>query len=497
MLINWLGLKGLASTTRSLDAWMLTLLPVANQRFLEKPSVSERRVYVDRPVVTGGGNLAGVDEVMANCRKLMLSRSAKVAQIIGSGGTGKSALAVQLGLRMLEQNVPPAERSQRWPALPLFVFRLGQEPMEKILEEKVAALTGGAEMPDWLLSALLKKGRAIPVFDAVTEMEPGDQEKLRAWLDSGADGTAMALLTCRDKIALKEASSAEFRPVLIGRDEVLPFSTDYLRELTKEQEGKKGGALTYKQQAGIIDATVKMLEQSAVQKDITPLFLRMACDRGIRAYTENSGPATAELKLSFAGLVKDTEVWPLGQNDQERDQARQSDLPRLGALAKAMVKDDYKPRDIPWTEAADLLAASFKLSLKEAEGCLRKYVQAGLLREIGGGNPTFLKFSHDTITEYMAAGSIFADCNTHSERWNDLKVQLEKVAAHEKNVAVGGWESLRGISSALAETLSDFNRPRTGTTPDKEMEEWLVEKLNQMSGSSGTKEAKDEDNGAN
>lgn len=491
-LVRWRSLfhsPDLPGRPKALDAWMEESLAARAAdggseqgpeqphgllaHYLEQRIVAERLVYVERPVLRGEEVYPQLADVLRDLRSAVLGMKAHrggtttVAEFIGIGGSGKSSLVMQLGRVWLnDPRTPTSARNERWPAIPLLITGVDQVGQGESATLDVwgtlrrefhvwLATTdqAGSRNEAWLFHALLSQGRLIPVFDAVTEMPPAQREAVLAWIANCK--APLCLLTARQPLPIKNALVREYHPKLIDRDEVKSFVQRLLPGLKVK--------LGHEEQGEIEQGVVDLLDGSAIQSNLTPLFLRFACELELeRTKQADSGSAVPQpgprvLPVrSFAGLVHDFVTWPLNNHQGLAAYTKEARFRVLKALGSGMLDEYYKPRDLTMHQALDVVATTLGVETPEAEHVIQALRETSTLRTLGPEGHPMVSFMHDTVTEYLAAGRILDDClESENYGWEHALQALEKV---RQASGAADWTEWRGILTALAETLSNYLR---------------------------------------
>jgi hypothetical protein len=205
-------------------------------------------------------------------------------------------------------------------------------------------------------------------------------------------------------------------------------------------------SLTHEQQQEIASRIVGILDRSAVHQEVTPLFLRMVCDHYLRQLQDASRDLNTP--LCFAEVVTECIALQLRSIHISETDARSIHLPTLSALARSMLRMDFKPRDIPFEEARKILQHRTQQPAAQAEAILKVYLDSGVLKIVGISNQR-LTFFHDNITEYLAAQHFVDECDGNPAGWPEVIAWLERAAS-------GQWPTVRGIISALEDTVSGY-----------------------------------------
>lgn len=229
-------LRHLASSRRALDAWLWPQMARVQSRFKNRKDVAPHLTYVDRPVAVHQGDdreihtLNSTLDTATLCRTRLGPRSRTIGQIVGIGGTGKSALIAQLGLNFLAPAETDEEGKSRHPILPLFAFQVGTQEVASRLVQACKELLPEGPIPTWLVRRLLSTGRAIPIFDAVSEMRTDEFTNVNNWLEAENCRAPLCLLTTRQPFPYHRCRSLELRPILVGRNQVNAFTLGYLKQ---------------------------------------------------------------------------------------------------------------------------------------------------------------------------------------------------------------------------------------------------------------------------
>jgi hypothetical protein len=166
--------------------------------------------------------------------------------ILGNPGSGKTVLALELLVQLLEQRRGRATDAERTRDRVPVRFSLpawnADQPLLDWLTNQLVALFG---LPDTMAGALVRTGRIIPVLDGLDEMDPQDRPPIRAaeavrllneYVTSEGRRGAPLVLTCRINDyarvhkSIHPATDVHIQPLTSHQ------ISDYLRRMSQERD---------------------------------------------------------------------------------------------------------------------------------------------------------------------------------------------------------------------------------------------------------------------
>ncbi|MGH8865316.1 MAG: HEAT repeat domain-containing protein, partial [Burkholderiales bacterium] len=220
---------GTVDYPRLLDAWVASNALRVRTAFLSRPTVRERRLFVELPVILGNSIEASLT---ANALRNLSSFPMRLL-IWGEGDSGKTALAC----RVAEWAVAD-DRSQHFTGhrmLPVLIedeitlyTGKGRHPLVTAIKDQLE-LTLGRSRPltDEVLQPLLKTGRLLIIIDGYSEMT----EQSRQLLDPNTPGFPRInlLITSRQKERLGDTEIV-VKTRLLDKDLLITFLRGYVQQ---------------------------------------------------------------------------------------------------------------------------------------------------------------------------------------------------------------------------------------------------------------------------
>ncbi|MGH8579511.1 MAG: HEAT repeat domain-containing protein [Gammaproteobacteria bacterium] len=220
---------GTIGYTRLLDAWVAANALRVRGGFLSRPTVRERRLFVQMPVILGNSLEASLNaDALRN-----LSSFPMHLLIWGEGDSGKTALACRVA-----EGAVSDDRSQHFGGhrmLPVLIedevtlyTGRGRHPLVTAIKDQLE-LTLGRSRPltDELLQALLKTGRLLVIIDGFSEMT----QQSRQLLDPSTPGFPRTnlLITSRQKERLGD-TEVVVKTRLLDKDLLIIFLRSYVQQ---------------------------------------------------------------------------------------------------------------------------------------------------------------------------------------------------------------------------------------------------------------------------
>jgi HEAT repeat protein len=423
MFIGWLHYH-----PRVLDAWVKQQIPIAQEAFAHKSTVSDRQVYIPIPVVLQGNT---IPELRGNDLHSTFWDGRQCLLIWGEGGIGKTSLACQLGKWAMASD--RNERLCRHRMIPVLVeqeldFKVpdDKDPFQEAIRGQLQALVDSAEpLCDEFIEKLLRQRRILVIVDRLSELSEATRKEIRP---GHPDFPANALIvTSRVEETLDGVPKSLIRPMRIEGNRLSSFLEAYLsqrnqRELFTDSE--------------YFDAC-SQLSKMVGQRNITVLLAKLYAEQMIasKAGVHNGllPDNIPDLMLSYL-------------NELNRDHGEdEPDNPTLHQDAKVVawecLKYSFRPapakREVILAELMEKAAIdeeSAKARLKHLEKRLR------ILQTVGPAQDQIC-FALDPLAECLAALHLVELYGNETYLWTDLLIQADSMP--------GAPESIQGFLLAI------------------------------------------------
>jgi hypothetical protein len=229
---------------RVLDAWVRKHLTKAHQRFSNRPTVKDRRVYVPVGLFLDG-NL--VPEFTASDLQETFARNQARLLISGVGGAGKTSLACQVAHWGMKEK-PDERLCPKHLMIPVLLepgsVKGGDDGLRKAICEQLSDAIGVATpISNALLEALLKKKRVLVLIDGLSEMKEETQNAILSGITSIPVNAV--IFTSRNDETINDLNKTIIKPTKIKGNQLSSFVERYLtnlgrRELFEDEEFFEG-----------------------------------------------------------------------------------------------------------------------------------------------------------------------------------------------------------------------------------------------------------------
>lgn len=214
---------------RLLDSWVAAAALRVRERFRSRPTVRERRLFVELPII-----LQNRIQASLNADALRNVSSFPMRLLIwGEGDSGKTALACRVAEWAVSDE--PSQQLAGHCMLPVLIedevtlyVGKGRHPLVTAVKDQLELALGRSRpLADDLLHALLNTGRLLVIIDGFSEMTP----QARQLLDPNTPGFARInlLITSRQKERLAD-TEAVVKTQLLDRDLLVTFLRGYVQQ---------------------------------------------------------------------------------------------------------------------------------------------------------------------------------------------------------------------------------------------------------------------------
>jgi formylglycine-generating enzyme required for sulfatase activity len=405
---------------RVLDAWIEKYSKQVEQKFLELPTVQDRKIHITLPVRL---DETFINELSSSHLRPTFQKRPAVLLLTGEGGAGKTSLACQIALWGLRQQL--ASHC----LLPVMIETEldDKKTLIEAIRGQLNALTNETdEIPADLLAKLLQHQRILVIVDHLSEMSEATRQQIKPELPNFP---AKALVvTSRLEESLGGMAKTNLKPLRIEADRLLGFMQAYVRWALDKQDDP------------FIDdeyaAACDRLRRMVGQRNITVLLARLYADQMIEQQQGAGGilPASVpELMLSYLNQLNRT-IEPANQRDRLQVQREAQ------AIAWECLKQTYRPTAAPREaiiqalqeihSAADPRAtdAACSDSLKYLENRLR------VMQTLEPGDK--LRIVLDPLAEYLAAICLVDRSRTAADPeafWQQFFTSIDPILQHSND----------------------------------------------------------------
>ncbi|MBE9109265.1 HEAT repeat domain-containing protein [Nodosilinea sp. LEGE 07298] len=364
---------------RVLDTWITQHWRVAQQAFLNLPSVENRAIHLPLPVRLDEDTIS---ELTGAHLVSTFQKKTVVLLICGEGGAGKTSLACQIAQWGLDKQL---SNHRMIPVLIETELDNEREDLLAAIQGRINILTDQQDPIDpEFLTKLLQRQRVLVIVDHLSEMGGATRSQINPQL---ANFPAKALVvTSRLEEPLGGLSKTVVKPLQLEANRLWPFMSAYLAAKGKpnlfvDDEFANGS---------------DRLRRMAGERGITVLLARMYIDQMIRE-REGAGAmrpdSVPKLMLSYLNQLN-LNIEP----DNKRDDLEVQHDAKL--VAWECLKQTYRPT---WVKKVDAIAALDTLEdgmpAKERLDYLEKRLQFLKAPEPGDS----IRIILDPLAEYLAA----------------------------------------------------------------------------------------------
>lgn len=437
-----LFLKWILLNPRVLRAWTRRNAPKAADYFQYLPTVWERRIYYPLPVICNGEHLTDrpLEELRGRITGVFRNKNIARFVIRGIGGSGKTSLACQLGLAALNESISGQKM------IPVFIeseFSSLEDAISATVKEMLD-LRQNIEKP--VLHALLRSRQLLVIVDHYSELDG----KSRAAFDKEIISLDLNALIVTSRTEVSSLGAAEtVEPMPISRTPALSaFLERYLTSAELECTDENGApvevsAIEFLADADLSEACAHLQRVSRpegstgsgkpneerLESDVTPLLAKIFAMQIVTRIQKRIEADGSIEKIDFSELAPSVPSIYISYVEGLRHGAPDPESVKsdLEGLAWRSVGTHYSPRPIPIKVALSAFDDQ-KLNQSDRQSRIAYYAdKMGVLRQKQPGDIVdTLSFTHDAVSEYLAASWLVNNCGTDETKWSEQLDRLDK-----------------------------------------------------------------------
>ena len=386
-----------------LDAWVLRHVASARKVFESLDTVRQRRIHV---FTESGLGLPGTADAVKAFRSLFEEGQPLVA-ITGSGGSGKSSLACQMGRWAMDQEL--AGRLIPHLMIPILIEQNISDIASRIRSQ--VKLMVGEEVEPELTESLLLNKRVLVILDGLSEKSADTQLQVQ---EVYVQVPVKALIvTSRRDVKVIGADKVTVHPEEITDSNVILFIREYLR-LSGRAE-----ILSRRQILTLVSRLLSITETRDGEVPITPLLVILLIDHA--AEFAAAGQGIDELPYSIPEtIVKYLERLSAGRGESVPDMIRAT-----AVIARCSLGDEYVPQEFDGRRAVQALTQAGLWD--GVHDPLATLVDGGVLEARRVGGVDFYRFKLDPVAEYMAALERVQTLSGDRRAWEDWLLNFENI----------------------------------------------------------------------
>ena len=396
-----------------LDAWLKKhrsrLVEGYNEAVLA--SVKKLPQFISLPVSDCDGNIIPASPTEFH---RVLTQGKGTIQIVGSGGSGKTRLAIEIGRWASEGRL--FDR----PVAAIFIDEDFTDLSIVVRGKLSSFLDHNAPGPE-LCSELLRTGRLVLIVDRVSERETATQTAIARIHRS----TTVRHLICtmRRELTDKDVSPTEIRTRPLDQSTLLSFLAAQIRQL--DTLGLFG---TLTEQGALIQRLAALITLDGRELPITPLLVKLFLIRALSAPRTAGDMAFESLPANipetyFAFIDALDQTW----SETNSKAAIPPTLFRRAAAIVAMIElgEDFRPKPVDQSVMLIALTNDARVGADSARECLERLKDNELLTSNKIGDVEFVEFVLDPLAEVLGAYLHATICGRNPVLWQAL---IERVA---------------------------------------------------------------------
>lgn len=423
---------------RTLDAWTKKYGPGLLSGFENEITVKDHPEYVSLPIKLNDPiNGKQLDAPSVENISFLFNKYRAALEIVGTGGSGKTTLAIQLAKWANDISTREKFGNHYW--LPVLVEEEVRDIVD-VIKRKIKSWTD-LDIDKAFLESLLAKKRLLIIIDALSERSKEMQQYVKT-IHGKAPVNAL-IITSRNKIDLEIIDEVYVYPQSLGSDKLLYFMSSLL--VHSEYEIFK----STNNQIKLGEKLSRLFIFKGKDVPIIPILLRLAIDRALQFAEMNPGNNNIDQLLkSIPDSIPDVyfdylnRVNPQGEvpNRISNDDMRKA----AELIAQLSLGSDFIPKDVRLEDAVDLLKE--KKMANDNINPIQRLIDNGILirREYAG--EAFVRFFQDPLSEYLSSIWWAKKCGANKEEWEKLYKKIGELG----DKALGFKEALEVVQSTYA-----------------------------------------------
>lgn len=386
---------------RVLDAWVQRHVASARKVFESLNTVKQRSIHVFTESSPG---LPGAGETVKAFRALFEEGETLIA-ITGSGGSGKSSLACQVGRWAMNQELVGA-------LIPHLMIPVLVEENVNDIAARIQAqlkLMVGDEVEPALAESLLLNKRVLVILDGLSEKSTDMQAQVRE-IYIHAPVKAF-IVTSRRDVEVLRADKVTVRPEAITDSNVIHFIREYLRLSGHAEIFSRRQILT------LVLRLSSITETRDGEVPITPLLVILLVNQAVEFAA--AGQDIDELPYS----IPETIVKYLERLSAGRTESVPNIIRATAIIARCSLGDEYVPQEFNRQRAVQALSQAGLWD--GVHDPLAALVDGGVLEPHRLGGVDFYRFKLDPVAEYMAALERIQTLSGERRAWEEWLLSLE------------------------------------------------------------------------
>lgn len=427
-----------------LDVWCKKNHSAILKAFKLEQTVIEHPFYIPLPITNkseNGSIVSHIDKPAVNEVSSFFKRNRVSLEIIGTGGLGKTTLAIEIARWLNEDQTIHFFGNHYW--LPILIEEeiTAKGDIFNVIKRKLKSWLPAENISDSFLYALLAKQRMLIIIDALSERS----QEMQSYIKNihGYEGAINAIIiTSRRKIDLEITDDQFIYPEYLNNSQVAFLIDGLLTEFAKKQNFNKVD------KAELLSKIVKLFELNGKEIPISPILIELAIKNlieskdfqknGLHAIKDSDLVSIPSVYLQYVGkVIKKNSAADSNKNFEAAAKF----------LAYLFLQDDYTPKS--YNKARALKSLSEYLG-DNNKSILNYLIVSGILKEELFDNVIeMIKFSLDPISEYLAAIYYSEQFQNDSSKWQQIYKNLLKFLDTESTPPIGFIQALLLVHEKL------------------------------------------------
>jgi|GEM_PF-4062385 len=330
-----------------------------------------------------------------------------LVEIVGSGGSGKTTLAIRLaGWAMSEE---PTD----WPGgrrmLPVWIDEDTQD-LPAVIRRKLASWLGKAP-PDELFRALLENQRLLIIFDRLSERTAATRDHLHT-IHATTPLNAL-LITTRIPLTFEAGKPARLLPLPLGAEGLQHFLSALLKST-----GQTALFEDLQAQTALAKKFADTVYIQGVSVTVTPLLVRLFFDRVIELLS--SGRSLDDLSSSIPELYCDYLRRLNPKSEAATNFLADDDMLRVAeVLGLLALGEKFVPQEFERIQAEERLLAAGGKDFTRIDP-LQRLIDNGVLIRKTAFTTELLRFTMDPLADFLGAMAHARACGSDASNWQAL-----------------------------------------------------------------------------